>query len=123
MLAIHRERDAMREELIRRGAPVGLVEALMLGDDARVAGETALPQHVPNGGSLLSFVRGKGQPLVERLAARGVRISSEDYARLGDRRSSPGTLPWSSGWEGSQREHGGEAVPPDRAAHCRLERR
>jgi hypothetical protein len=33
----------------------------------------------------LSRLGAKGQPLVERLAARGVRISSEDYARLGDR--------------------------------------
>lgn len=31
MLAIQRGREEMRDELMRRGAPVGLVEALMLG--------------------------------------------------------------------------------------------
>jgi ankyrin repeat protein len=122
MLAAHRDRQDMREELIRRGARVGLVEALMLGDDARLeellnGWRPALPSPPPNGGSLLMFARttyaidrlielgepldlpdrwgatpmqalsrlgARGQALVAHLAQRGVPVSAEDLARLGD---------------------------------------
>ena len=62
MIAINRECDDMRDELRRRGAPVGLLEALLLADDARVEellrpGEAALPSYAPNGGSILNFAR------------------------------------------------------------------
>jgi ankyrin repeat protein len=125
MLAIQRDHAEMRDELRRRGAHVGLVEALMLGDDPLVdellrAGAGALPLHVPNGGSLLNFARTphaidrlmelgvspvasdrwgttpveafsrlgrRGQPLVERLAARGIAASPVELARLGDERA------------------------------------
>ena len=36
MLAMNREQHDMRDELLRRGARIGLVEALMMEDDARV---------------------------------------------------------------------------------------
>ena len=41
MLAMDRDQPEMRDELLRRGARVGLLEALMMGDDARV--EECLP--------------------------------------------------------------------------------
>ena len=61
MVAIQREHDDMRDELIRRGSRIGLPEALMLGDDQRLEqlladGNAALAT-VPNGGSLLGFAR------------------------------------------------------------------
>src|SRR5262245_5031722 len=58
MLAIDRDEPAMREELRRRGAHVGLLEALMLGDDHHVEEllrPGVLPGIAPNGGSVLAF--------------------------------------------------------------------
>ena len=54
------KRPEMRDELLRRGAHVGLPEALLLADDQRVeellrAG--LLPSIVPNSGSILAFAR------------------------------------------------------------------
>ena len=48
MLTRDQDRDDMRDELLRRGARVGLMEALLFGDDARVEellrpGKDALP--------------------------------------------------------------------------------
>ena len=62
MLARNEERHAMRDELIRRGARVGLMEALLFGDDELVEdllrpGASALPSYAPNGGSILNFAR------------------------------------------------------------------
>jgi ankyrin repeat protein len=61
MLAINRERSDMREELVRRGARVGLLEALLLADDRAVAAMlppgASLPAYAPSGGSILSFAR------------------------------------------------------------------
>jgi ankyrin repeat protein len=62
MLSINREREDMRDELLRRGARVGLLEALLLGDDRLVAdllaaGREALPAYAPNAGPLLNFAR------------------------------------------------------------------
>jgi len=62
MIAIHGGQDDMRDRLMLLGSPVGLPEAILLGDDARVEellrpGKPALPRQVPNGGSLLSFAR------------------------------------------------------------------
>ncbi len=60
MIAIDRKHTDMRDELVRRGARIGLLEALMLGDDGVVekllrAGK--LPDITPNGGSILAFAR------------------------------------------------------------------
>lgn len=59
MLAINKGQTAMRDTLIARGATIGVIEALMLGDDAAVAHALAgpLPPIRPNGGSLLAFAR------------------------------------------------------------------
>jgi hypothetical protein len=113
MLAIQREHPAMRDELLRRGAHMGLLEALMLGDDAHVEEllrEGELPALAPNGGSILAFARtpfaidrlialgaetetamdaisrlgARGQALVRHLIARGVPAAPKEYARLGD---------------------------------------
>ena len=81
MLAIHHERADMRSELERRGAPIGLIESLLLGDDARVAailerGRGALPKYAPNGGSVLAFAR---TPFaVDRLIQLGAAKDIED---------------------------------------------
>jgi ankyrin repeat protein len=79
MLAINRERTDMRDELLRRGAHVGLLEALMLGDDHRVepllAGDT-LPEISPNGGSLLAFAR--TTRAIDRLLALGAKTDVKD---------------------------------------------
>ena len=58
MLASGEQKRGMYQALIRRGARVGLVEALLKGDDRTVLrllrpGASALPQVVPNDGSLL----------------------------------------------------------------------
>ncbi len=60
MIAIDRKHTDMRDELLRHGARIGLLEALMLGDDGAVekllrAGK--LPNITPNGGSILAFAR------------------------------------------------------------------
>jgi ankyrin repeat protein len=98
MLAVQRGREAMREALLARGARVGLVEALMLGDDATVErllgdGPSALEgPGIPNSGSILTFAR---TPFaVERLLALGAPAGLRDrwgasavdaFSRLGAR--------------------------------------
>jgi hypothetical protein len=59
MLACSRDRADMRETLIARGARIGLVEALLLKDDALVDAllEAGLPDSGPNRGSILAFAR------------------------------------------------------------------
>jgi ankyrin repeat protein len=78
MLAIHRDRADMREELIRRGARIGLVEALLMKDDAAVDALLAngLPPAVPNNGSILAFARTPWA--IDRLLALGAPIDAED---------------------------------------------
>ena len=79
MLAIHRDQIDMRDELLRRGARVGLVEALLLEDDARVGalvgtGDASGPG--PNGGSLLAFAR---TPFaIDRLLECGAPLDAKD---------------------------------------------
>jgi len=82
MLAVQRGRDAMRDALLARGARVGLVEALMLGDDARVErlladGPSAVEgPDIPNSGTVLMFAR---TPFaVERLLAIGAPAGLRD---------------------------------------------
>jgi hypothetical protein len=81
MLARDQDRQNMRDELLRRGARVGLMEALMSADDARVEellrpGASALPPYAPNGGSILNFAR---TPFaIDRLLELGVPAEVED---------------------------------------------
>lgn len=80
MLTIDEHPD-LRDELLKRGAQIGLIEALMLGDDALVAerlrsGRTALPGYAPNGGSLLAFARTTWA--IDRLLELGVAIDVKD---------------------------------------------
>lgn len=56
------ERSEMRQVLLERGAKIGLVEAMLMKDDALVgqllaAGKSALPAEGPNRGSVLAFAR------------------------------------------------------------------
>jgi hypothetical protein len=75
------EHQVMREELLRRGARIGLAEALLFADDARVEewlrpGATAFPAYAPNGGSLLNFAR---TPFaIDRLIELGVPMDAKD---------------------------------------------
>jgi len=117
------ERGKSKRALLRRGAKIGLVEALAMGDDRRALhmlrrGKAALPDTSPNDGSLLAFARTpaaidrllalgvatdtrdrwgatpteslsrsgrRGLQLVRHLAARGVTVDAEAFARIGDR--------------------------------------
>jgi ankyrin repeat protein len=85
MLALNRDQPEIRDELLRRGARVGLVEALMMADDARVdelLREDTLARHSakrdggPNGGSILAFAR---TPFaIDRLIALGAPTDMKD---------------------------------------------
>ena len=80
MLTFSRDREDMRETLLQLGARVGLVEAMMMEDDAAVAsllrpGQDALPE-APNRGSLLAFAR---TPFaIDRLLELGVSPDQKD---------------------------------------------
>lgn len=78
MLAINRDRADMRDALISRGARIGLVEALLLKDDAAVDVLLAdgLPPVAPNQGSILAFARTPGA--IDRLLAMGAEIDRKD---------------------------------------------
>lgn len=79
MLAINRKAPEFRDELLRRGARVGLLEALLIGDDARIdewLRRDGLPQVVPNDGSILAFAR---TPFaIDRLIALGAPLELKD---------------------------------------------
>jgi ankyrin repeat protein len=81
MLTVHWDQPEMRRVLLERGATVGLVEALMLEDDALVekllrAGKSALPAIEPNSGSILAFAR---TPFaIDRLLELGVAHDRKD---------------------------------------------
>ena len=78
MLTFARDREDMRRTLIERGARIGLVEALLMKDDAlvdRLLGD-GLPTAIPNGGSILAFAR---TPLaIDRLLALGAPAEDRD---------------------------------------------
>jgi ankyrin repeat protein len=78
MLAINRERADMREELIHRGARIGLCEALLMKDDAAadVLLADGLPPAVPNDGSILAYAR--TPHAIDRLLALGAPIGLKD---------------------------------------------
>src|SRR5690348_11166078 len=81
MLSVHWKQPRMQQELLRRGAKVGLVEALLLGDDALVArllksGTSAIPKFNPNGGSILAMAR---TPFaIDRMLELGVSSDRKD---------------------------------------------
>jgi ankyrin repeat protein len=78
MLTFSRDRPDMREELIHRGARIGLVEALLMKDDAAVDTLLAqgLPALAPGGGSILAFAR---TPFaIDRLLALGASSDTKD---------------------------------------------
>jgi ankyrin repeat protein len=79
MLAMNRERAEMRDELLRRGARIGLIEALMMAGDARVDAildTSGLPSITPNGGSILAFAR--TTHAIDRLIALGCSTDAKD---------------------------------------------
>src|SRR5688572_10899883 len=81
MLAVHWKRQAMTDELLRRGARVDLVGALMLGDDARVArilreDPQALTRPVANRATPLHFAR--TESAARMLLDAGVAIDARD---------------------------------------------
>lgn len=81
LLALQKDRGKSRRALLRRGARIGVVEALAMGDDARVLrmlrrGRAALPPTVPSQGSLLMFA--KTTAAVDRLLALGVSTTERD---------------------------------------------
>jgi ankyrin repeat protein len=78
MLALSRDREDMREELIHRGARIGLVEALLMKDDAAVDALLAggLPPRAPNDGSILAFAR--TPYAIDRLLEMGASVDRED---------------------------------------------
>jgi len=80
MLSIHWNRKGMREELIRRGAKIDLIVALMLGDDRRVIrllkDPTVLQGPYPNDATPLHFAR--TVKAARLLIAHGVKASQKD---------------------------------------------
>jgi ankyrin repeat protein len=81
MLASSEDRHDMRDELLRRGARVGLMEALLFADDTLVEellrpGAAALPTYSPNGGSILNFARTPAA--IDRLMELGVPTDVKD---------------------------------------------
>jgi ankyrin repeat protein len=81
MLTEHNEQSDMRKELLKRGAHIGLAEALVFADDARLdkllqRGKSALAARAPGGGSWLSHAR---TPFaIDRLLELGAPIDKPD---------------------------------------------
>ncbi|MGH8235698.1 MAG: ankyrin repeat domain-containing protein [Steroidobacteraceae bacterium] len=80
MITYDKDRPDMRETLLARGARIGVVEALMAGDDAAVSrmlqrGKSAVPPD-PNGGSILAFAR--TPYAIDRLLELGAAIDIKD---------------------------------------------
>lgn len=117
MLAINRGRDEMRDALLSRGARIGLVEALMMKDDAAVDVLLAdgLPPLAPNQGSILAFAR--TPKAIDRLIALGAPIDQQD--RWG---ATPIEAMSRAGADGGQlvRHMMAHGVTPDPEAFARL---
>ena len=82
MLAAYKQRPRMRDVLVRRGAKIGLYEALLLGDDARTEellrpGKSAIPEDRAGLGSLLHLARTPWA--IDRLLDLGEPRDSRDY--------------------------------------------
>lgn len=81
MLTFHWDQPDMRRVLRERGARTGLIEAMLMEDDALVEqmlrpGKSALPAIEPNGGSILAFAR---TPFaIDRLIDLGVSQDRKD---------------------------------------------
>jgi hypothetical protein len=81
MLTVHWDQPEMRRVLLEHDATVGLLEALMLEDDALTLkllrpGKSALPTIEPNSGSILAFAR---TPFaIDRLLELGVAHDRKD---------------------------------------------
>jgi ankyrin repeat protein len=81
MLTFHWDQPDMRRVLLERGARVGLIEAMLMEDDALVErmlrpGKSALPAFEPNAGSILAFAR---TPFaIDRLIDLGVSQDRKD---------------------------------------------
>jgi len=72
-------RPEIVEELKKRGARIGVAEALLLGDDERLEAllrEGRLPASVPNDGSWLAFARTAFA--IDRLLDLGARVDQRD---------------------------------------------
>jgi ankyrin repeat protein len=85
MLAVHWKRDAMRDRLVRLLPQVSLIEALMLGDDARAlrlleSGDLGAHAPFPNDATPLHFAT--TPTAAERLLELGVKLEATDkYGR------------------------------------------
>jgi ankyrin repeat protein len=82
LLTFSWSQPGMRRTLLRKGARVGLPEALAMGDDETVlrllrAGPSALTDRVPNDGSQLAFARTPAA--IDRLLELGVRTDQRDF--------------------------------------------
>jgi ankyrin repeat protein len=81
MLTFHWDQPEVRRILLDRGARVGLIEAMLMEDDALVEqllrpGKSALPTIEPNNGSILAFAR---TPFaIDRLLDLGVAHDRKD---------------------------------------------
>src|SRR5262245_61863434 len=81
MLPFHWDQPDMRRVLLERGARIGLIEAMLMEDDALVErmlgpGKSALLEIEPNGGSILAFAR---TPFaIDRLLELGVSQDRKD---------------------------------------------
>jgi hypothetical protein len=81
MLTFHWDQPDVRRVLLERGARIGLIEAMLMEDDALVErmlrpGKSALPTIEPNGGSILAFAR---TPFaIDRLLELGVSQDRKD---------------------------------------------
>lgn len=79
MLSINRHRSEMTATLLQHGARLGLLEALMIGDDATVLQmlrDGPLPPFAPNGGSILAFARTRAS--IDRLLELGASTTQTD---------------------------------------------
>jgi len=81
MLTYHWDEGEMRSRLLAQGARIGLIEALLAGDDALTlrmlaTGRSALPQQDPNGGSILAFARTTAA--IDRLVELGASLELQD---------------------------------------------
>lgn len=81
MLTEHNDRADMRKELLKRGATLGLAEALVFADDALLEkllqrGKSALASRAPGGGSWLSHAR--TSYAIDRLLELGASIDQAD---------------------------------------------
>lgn len=78
-LMLATDKPEIRALLLRSGARVGLVEALMMGDDAMTAellSSGTLPETAPNNGSILAFAR--TSLAIERLVELGASTTARD---------------------------------------------